>query len=82
MPDKKDHLKLQDFMSAVEVILLVNDAFTKRAVLENLGPCQEGFPVSFPTKQIYLGIFQGKKTSLLFSGMSDSTCVITEALER
>ena len=70
-------------MSAVEVILLVHDAFTKRAVLEDLKPPLEDFkdPVSFPTRETFLGMFQGKKTALLFSGMSESLRSINKAVE-
>ena len=83
MPEKTDHLLLQHFMSAVEVILLVHDAFTKHAVLKDLKPPRKDFkdPVSFPTRETFLGMFQGKKTALLFSGMSESSRSITKALE-
>ena len=79
--EKKDHPKLQLFMSTVEVILLARDAFSKAAVLEDLKPPLDEFTnhVSFPTKDIFLGIFAGKKTSLFFVGTSCRS--VTKALK-
>lgn len=78
---KKDHRELQLFMKSVEVVLLARDAYAKAAVLEDLKPPLGDFTnlVSFPTRDIFLGIFQGKKTSLLF--VRTSCHSVTKALE-